>query len=60
MTEYRCKKCRKLLFKYFESGPPGCVIEIKCERCGKIEDISIPTRFFIPNVHEFKTVSAVI
>lgn len=37
LKEYRCKKCRKLLFKYKECGLLR--VEIKCDRCETINVI---------------------
>lgn len=34
MIDFRCKKCRKLLFKY--NNDVRCEVEIKCDRCGTI------------------------
>ena len=39
MEEYRCKTCNKLLFKGSFKG----LIEIKCNRCGKIQPIAVIT-----------------
>ena len=35
LKEFRCKNCRKLLFKGFLTDPQS-VLEIKCRGCGNI------------------------
>lgn len=36
MTEVRCKKCRRL---FFFADLRDAVIEIKCPRCGNVQEI---------------------
>ena len=37
MKEYRCPKCKKLLFK--GDLDPTTLIEIRCDKCGDFVDI---------------------
>jgi phage FluMu protein Com len=43
MKEYRCEKCKRLLFKYLEGDGAVVAIEVKCTRtgCGAINTFLI-------------------
>jgi phage FluMu protein Com len=39
--EVRCKKCNRLLFKVKK---PGCVVDVKCPKCGHTQTITIAAK----------------
>ena len=46
MTKHRCKFCHKLLFKYQHVSSEAQVdIEIKCPKCGKMNEFRIIKMF---------------
>ena len=44
MTEYRCEKCNRLLFKMLVKSIGYNVIDIKCNKCKSINRIIISSK----------------
>ena len=44
MTEYRCEKCNRLLFKMLVKSISYNVIDIKCNKCKSINRIIINSK----------------
>ena len=42
MTEIRCKKCNRLLMRVSDGIHEGTQVEVKCPKCGYLNEIEIP------------------